>query len=541
MATGTVNLSAEIKASGRYSKLEQDRNQFLVRGRQCAALTVPAILPAQGFGPSSSLPTPYQSLGARGVRTLASKLLLSLFPGLPFFNYKVDDKTLEDLGSKRGDIEKALSARERATVTELDTSVFRPVAFTLLQHLIVTGNMVIYVPSDQDQKARCYRLDQFVVRRDPSGNLLEIVIKETIEYASLPMEVKAALASLPEYKEGEKEQKLEEKPVDLYTHAYWDGAQEKWVVYQEAGDVRVPGSEGTYKKDDFPFLVPRLIAQPHEHYGRSYVEEYLGDLDSLEALSETLVEGSAASAKVVFLVNPSGVTQLKVIANAKNGDVVSGDVNDVQAMQVQKASDLSVAKQQAEEIGQRLAFAFLLHTAIQRNGERVTAEEIRYMASELDDALGGVYTLLASELQLPAVRLFEKRMEKRLKVEKLPSTVKPVIVSGLEAIGRGHDLRNLQAFVKEIVGVLGPEIALKYLNPSELIQRSAAAYGIDTAGLVATEEEIQQAEQKQMLMQMASSLGPEGIKQMGGMGNTMLKSQLEGGGGAPAPAAQPAQ
>ena len=47
--------------------------------------------------------------------------------------------------------------------------------------------------------------------------------------------------------------------------------------------------------------------------------------------------------------------------------------------------------------------------------------------------------------------------------------VHPVIVTGLEAIGRGHDQRNLQAFVKEIIGTLGPEIAIRYLKPLELI------------------------------------------------------------------------
>lgn len=525
-----IALSPEITASGRYSKLEQDRNQFLVRARECALLTVPAIMPPQGFSSTSSLTTPYQSLGARGVRTLASKLLLTLFPSMPFFQYKVDDQTLADMGAKRGEFEKALSARERATATELDTSLFRPTSFTLLQHLLVTGNACAYVPEDPEERSKLYRLDQYVARRDPSGNLLELVIKEPVEFASLPPEIQAILKSKVE----SDPKKLEETPVDLYTHVYWDTEAQKWIVYQEAFDMRLDGTQGTYLKGELPFLVPRLVAQPNEHYGRSYVEEYLGDLDSLEALSETLVEGSAASARVVFMVNPAGVTQLKVVANAKNGDVVSGDANDVAAMQVQKASDLSVAKQQAEEIAGRLAHAFLLHTAIQRSGERVTAEEIRYMASELDDALGGVYTLLAAELQLPAVRLFEKRMEKRLKVAKIDlKGIKPVVVAGLEAIGRGHDLRNLQAFVKEIVGVLGPEIAMKYLNPAELISRSAAAYGIDPQGLIASEEQIAQAEQQAQMMQMVQTLGPEGVKQMGGMANTAMKAQMEGGAAAP--------
>jgi hypothetical protein len=533
--SGKVNLAPDITAVSRYEALQQDRNQFLVRGRQCAALTVPALLPEQGFSASSSLPTPYQSLGARGVRMLASKLLLSLFPGVPFFQYKVDDQVLEEMGTKRGDFELALAGRERATVTELDTSIFRPACFTLLQHLLVTGNAVLYTPPEPNGRCRVYRLDQYVVRRDPSGNVLEMVIREPIGLAALEPEVRQHVSKADRFKDADP-LTMANIDVDLYTHLYWDPESDRWVVYQEAEGIRLPGTEGTYLKHESPFTIPRLVVQPGEHYGRSYVEEYLGDLDSLEALSETLVEGSAASARVVFLVNPSGVTQLKVVANARNGDVVSGDAQDVQAMQVNKAADLSVAKDQAQEIGQRLAYAFLLHSSIQRNGERVTAEEIRYMASELDDALGGVYTLLAAELQLPIVRLFEKRMEKRLGVPKLDTKMaKPVIVAGLEAIGRGHDLQNLRAFAKEIIGVLGPELAMKYLNPSEFISRAAAAYAIDTTNLLATEEQIQQQEQQAMLLQMAGSLGPEGIKQMGGMGNTMLKAQLEGGGQAAPP------
>ena len=540
MAQGTVTLNTDITAVSRYEKLTQDRTQFLVRGRQCAALTVPAILPEQGFSASSSLPTPYQSLGARGVRTLASKLLLALFPGVPFFQYKMDDEAMKQLAdAKRGEMEQAFASRERATATELDACVFRPAAFTFLQHLLVTGNACLYVPTDTSKnrmdKARVYRLDQYVVRRDPDGNLLELIIRENVDLRNLPPEIRDAVLTTEKFKDTDKTG-LDDQPVDLYTHCYIDFEQDKWVVYQEAEGVRIPGTEGTYLREEFPYLVSRLVIQPSEHYGRSYVEEYLGDLDSLEALSETLVEGSAASARVVFLVDPSGVTQLKVVAKAKNGDVVAGKAEDVQAMQVNKASDLSVAKQQAEEIAGRLAHAFLLHTAIQRNGERVTAEEIRYMASELDDALGGVYTLLAAELQLPAVRLFEKRMEKRLKVPKLPADiVKPVIITGLEAIGRGHDQRNLQMFVKEIIGILGPEIAQRFINVAELIARSAASYGIDPNGLILSEEEIAQNEQQAQMQALLQHLGPEGLKQLGGMGQTALKAQLQGPGQSPAP------
>jgi hypothetical protein len=517
-----VDLPDAITAAGRYKELERDRQPYLDRGRECAALTIPYVLPPQGHSASAKLATPYQSLGARGVQTITSKLLLSLFPGVPFFNYKMDDQVIQKMGAKRGEYEKALSSRERATTTELDTSVFRPAAYTALQGGVVCGNACLYIPAKQDERAQSFRLDQFVTRRDASGNLLEFVIHEIMDLASVPDYVRDAIIASEEYKE---KKPLEKADVDLFTHGYLNGDTGKWEVYQEAAGFYIAGSEGSYKVGELPYVFFVLNLQPGEHYGRGYVEAILGDLDSLEALSEALVEGSVASARIVFLVNPGGTTSLQVVTKAKNGDVVAGDANDVTSMRVEKANDLSVAKSQAEEIGARLAQAFLLHSAVQRAGERVTAEEIRFMASELDDGLGGIYTLLAATLQLPCVRLFERRMEKRLGSSPLPKgMVQPVIVAGLEAIGRGHSQRNLTMFVKEIVAVLTPEIAMKYLKPEELIARSAAAYGIDTEGLLPSEDDLAQMQQQEQLMMLLKQFGPEAMKQGGGLAQTAMQT-----------------
>lgn len=525
-----IQLDATVKAAQRYESLTSARNPFLVRARECSVLTIPSIMPPQGFNSNTKLATPYQSLGARGARTLASKLLLSLFPAsIPFFNYRMDDDTVEQTGTQRGEVEKALASRERSVHTEQDTCVFRPAAFMALMHLIVTGNIIVRVPPEQDDRAQCFRLDQFVARRDAAGNLLEFIIKETTDLQSLPEGVRKGVLTIPDYaaKALESKAKLDAEPLDMYTHVIWDADALRWVIYQEVAGIRIPGSDGSYKKDELPYLVLRFATQPGEHYGRSYVEEYLGDLDSLEALSETLVEGSAASARIVFLVDPAGTTSLKVVANAKTGDVKAGRAEDVTVMQVQKQNDLNVAKQQAEEIATRLSYAFLLHSSIQRAGERVTAEEIRYMASELDDGLGGVYTLLAADFQLPSVRLFEKRMEKRLGAKALPAKgVQPIIVTGLEAIGRGHEQRNLQAFMQDIIAVLTPQIAMQYFIPTELISRAAAGYSIDTTGLLKTPEQIAQEQQQAQMASMTQNLGPEGIKQLGAMANTSLKGQM---------------
>jgi hypothetical protein len=533
------------QASQRYAALEQTREPFLKRARDAAALTVPYLMPPAGFGPHTELPTPYQSIGARGVRTLASKLLLALFPAnTPFFKYAIDDLTLRKLEAEqgqagmRGEVEKALSAREKAVLQEMETALFRPAAFTVLQHLLVTGNFILHAPDKGI--ARGFRLDQFVVRRDPAGSLLEFCIKEAVLPASLPdatralIEQAAGLSATSTSKttkvniSDQKAPPADSATWDLYTHVCRNFEEDRWDIFQEVNGLRIPDSEGHYPLDKSPWMVLRLSTQPSESYGRSYVEEYLGDLDSLEGLTQSIVEAAAAAARVVFLVKPNGTTSLRVVGKARNGDTVPGDPDDVGALRLDKAGDFQVAAKKAEEIAQNLAFAFLLNTAIQRNGERVTAEEIRYMAAELDTALGGMYTLLGAEFQLPAVRRLEQRMEKARAMPPLPNDmVSPQIVTGIEAIGRGADQRNLKLFVSEIIQVIGPEMAMKVLNMEELIKRSAASYGIDTEGLLNSREDMEQSEQQAQLMQLVEQLGPEGIKQIGGMIQQQQKLSAE--------------
>ena len=79
-------------AKSRFEKLNGARSEVLERARDAADLTIPSLMPASGHSESSRLPQPYQSLGARGVNNLASKLALALLPaGNPFFRMTVND------------------------------------------------------------------------------------------------------------------------------------------------------------------------------------------------------------------------------------------------------------------------------------------------------------------------------------------------------------------------------------------------------------------------------------------------------------------
>lgn len=503
-------------AAGLYGKLEGKRSAFLDRGRECSKLTIPSLLPPDNHDGNNRLPTPWQGIGARGVNNLASKLLLALLPpNTPFFRLSMDEYTMEELTQQEGmkaQVEASFSKIERSVMAEIEGTAIRIGAFEGIKHLLVTGNILMYLPKEGG--TRMFRLDRYVVQRDPMGNVMDIITKETVAPAMLPESVQQLLQ--------DDLKKHRDKSVDLYTHISRQGKQ--WKVYQEVKGEVVPGSAGAYPLEKSPWIPIRLTKIDGEDYGRGYVEEYLGDLKSLEGLTQAIVEGSAAAAKLLFLVNPNGTTSKEDLAAAENGDFVDGNVNDVNVLQLQKYGDFRVAADTAREITERLSYAFMLNSAVQRTGERVTAEEIRYMAGELEDGLGGLYSILSQEFQLPLVRRIMYAMEKAKRLPTLPEgVVQPVIVTGMEALGRGHDLNKLNVFMNQLQP-LGPEVVAQRLNVSDYMTRVGTALGIAMEGLVKTEEQVRQeqalAQQQAMMQQMAvpamqeaSSMIQQGMQQ----------------------------
>jgi len=499
------------KVAGMYTNLSSGRWTFLDRARSASEITIPSLLPADGHTGSSILPSPYQSIGAEGINNLSSKLLLSLLPpNAPFFRLVIDDAELEALVSEqKGQAEEALAKIEHMVMQEIEVRAFRVPISEALKHLLIAGNVLIHLPDKE--KMRVFKLDRYVVKRDSMGNVLKIIVKESLSPLSLPDKAKELLPA-PE------EDEIPNSTVDLYTCVYWSG--KVWKVHQELEGEVVPGSEGTYPKNKCPFLALRFTHIDGEDYGRGFVEEYIGDLKSLETLTKAIVEGSAAASKVLFLVRPNGSTRIKTLADSPNGAIVSGDDQDVSTLQLQKSADFRVAQETIRTLGERLSRVFLMNSSVRRDAERVTAEEIRIAYQELEIALGGVYSILSQEFQLPLVQLIMNKMQKEKKLPKFPDeSLKPMIVTGVEALGRGQDLNELAGFLQHL-SPLGPEVVQRELNVGEYIDRLAASLGIDSQGLLKTEEQKQQeqqamqqqqeqAMQQQMVAKVATDVAPE--------------------------------
>lgn len=495
-------------AKDRYTTLAGERKTYEDRAVNAAKYTIPMAFPKDTDGYSTAFDTPYQSIGARGVNNLASKMLLALVPpNDPFFRLGLGSAVLKAMAGNQNVLDQwqtALSNIENQMVQYMESGLhLRTTASEGIIQLIIAGNCLLFLPPAEGGM-RMYRLNSYVLVRDSVGNVVEIVVKDSIMAAALPTNVQGML-------KGEVDPSSK---VDVYTHVYLQG--DNYLSYQELEGEIIGGSNQSYPKDASPWIPLRFRKMDGESYGRSFVDEYIGDLASLENLSKAMVEASAVAANILYLVNPNSSTRVSALSRAKSGDFVTGKVDDIQILQMNKTADLQIAQAMCDKIESRLSFAFLLNSAVQRNAERVTAEEIKYVANELEDTIGAIYAILGTEFQLPLVKRCLTQMMRLGMIQNLPQGAKgiePVITTGIEALGRGHDLTKLDTFIK--YAQVFPEAFQNAVKQNGILNLIATALNIDPATVVKTDAEIQQEQQAAMAQQGMTSAATAGGQALG--------------------------
>jgi hypothetical protein len=487
-----------VTAKSRYDALSSGRTSFLDIAVQCSELTLPYLIQRDQLRSShKTLTQPWQSVGAKAVVTLASKLMLALLPPqTTFFKLQIADEKLgtEIPAEIRSELDLSFAKLERMVMDSIAASSDRVTVHQAIKHLVVGGNALLFMGKDG---IKHYPLNRYVIERDGNGNVIEIVTKEQINKQLLPVDiVKDPLRT-------NDESTNQNNDVEVYTHVRLEN--NRWLWHQEVFDKKIPGTEGKAPKETSPWLVLRFNTVDGENYGRGRVEEFIGDLKSLEALSQAMTEGSAAAAKVIFLVSPSSTTKPQTLAKAGNGAIIQGRPEDVGVVQVGKTADFATAAQQMQTLERRVSEAFLVLTV--RQSERTTAEEVRLTQLELEQQLGGLFSLLTVEFLVPYLNRKLMVMQRSGELPRYPKNlVKPTIVAGINALGRGQDRESLTNFIMTIAQTIGPEGMMQFLNPDEFIKRLAAAQGIDVLNLVKSmdqqQEEQQAAMQQQQDMEM---------------------------------------
>jgi hypothetical protein len=519
----------------RYQRGETERQPALDKAREFAKLTIPKIFPPEGKTMSTRLYRPYNGKNAAAVNSIVTKLVTAMFPvGQPFFRLDVDELAMKRLAAQIAQafpdpaqaqaaaaeqaqvIAEGLAKIERSITQEIQASALRSKLSEALKQVVIGGVSLVHVINPKT--VRVHRLDTFVITLDPVGTIIELVVKESVSPRTLKQDIRQACNI--------ESDKLKEGNVDVYTGVCLreDG---RYDIHQEINDIRVPGSDGEYPADKLPWVYLRFYPEDGESYSRGYVEEYCGYMQSGEGLAKSIVQASAAAAKVLFLVK-NGRTSRRKLASAANGDFIDGDANDVSTLQLNKSADLSVAKSTLDSIDTGIGMAFLVPASVQRDGERVTATEFSRLANSLDEQLGGIYSMLAEAWQRPFVTIVMAQKESAGTMPPLPKGIVQVsVATGIDALGRGADADRLERFVASLAQ-LNPT-ALSVIKMDTLVSRLAVAQGVDTANLIKTSAELAAEQQQQMRQQAMMQAAPGVIQEVAKQGVANGMAQANGG------------
>lgn len=494
---------APLTALARWQHLDTKRRGFLRRLENYAAVTIPKVCLPDGINQESeSIQHDWQSIGAQAVNHLLNKLMLAMFsPSRPFFRLDPEPEFMANL-SKQGiteaQLREALVGGEQRAIRILDQRAVRPKLYETLRHLIITGNVLLDLMDKENP--RVMGIKRYVVKRSVTGRLVEFMTHERVLFDELEDDAKAAVPAMQPDSE-----------VDFIRWFKWSGATKKWRMTQHVGQHDLPDDDFAHEwsEDEFPVHVLVWDLADEHNYGTGLVEDYAGDFGTLSTLSEAEVKAALLASDYRWLANPGGITDIEDFKKSQTGDVLAGRKEDLSLVSLVGQGALEQVGKAAEKYIRRIGMAFLLGSAVTRDAERVTAEEIRMQAQELETALGGVYSRLAVDLQLPLVRWLLKATGIQIGGTKL----QPTIVTGLAALSRNAEATQLTLWLQDLAGAATlPEPVLIRLNWQEYMGTTAAARGITPSKYVRPEEQVQADIKRQQDAAAAANAQQEVIK-----------------------------
>jgi len=477
---------------GLYNKLTGERSNYEDRAELSARLTLPSLFPIEGSNGTSRFATNrVQSLGGKGVNHLAAKLVLALLPPAgQFFRFEPDADAADDL--TEGDenakmkITAMFSRQENNVREEIKSQDIRVPLFKIMRLLIVTGCVLVEKEKDG---LLYYNLRDFVVERDGKGKVVRIILTEKVSVFDvvdkLSEEAKRSIAD-------------DTLTLDSYTMSEFDG--KKWTVTQTVMEEEM--FTKTYTESRFPFQVLDWSLPVGESYGRSYIDELEGDMVQYQMLTKAISEGAILAAKSLIFVNPlsSKGTRKRSVATANNGSVLTGSADDITSFTLDKNYDFKTPSEVRLDLKRDIEAAFLMERSIQRDAERVTAEEIRKLSQELETAFAGLYALI-SELLLKRIVVWVMHdMGIKLGAAKIN------IIVGIDALSRNAEAVKLD-------NILGRFANFGYMNrisQTEVMGRYTTFEGVDPTGLILDDEAFEKQQKKAAEAQMQQSAAQEG-------------------------------
>lgn len=507
-------LTEKMTIAERWAALDNDRRAILARKREHSELSDPTILPPEGKSTNQPLTVPYNSLAAEGSISLASRITSVVWPlnGQSVFEIRVDvPVTLE--GTDTTELDARLAAIERTVMSELARTNLRATVNLAYRHEQIAGDVLMIM--EDDWTFRLFRADQYVVRRRHEGRWEEIIYVELVNPDWVPglREKAAALGATT--------------PVTYPSTSVISGDAEKWeplftqVLREKDNSEKVTqffrgvvvGEETNPVSKHMPLRWSAVAGEP---YGISHIESMFGDIRALDVLSKALLDGVVLNAEYRWGLNPNGYTNFQEWLDSVNGDTITTQPGELFPIQLQNHAQVQSTLMAVEHRERIVGRRFLMNSAIQPQGERVTARQVSILAQELESSLGGVLSHASQEIQEPVIRraMYLLAREGKIppeiveQVNKQGGFAKIRIRAGLEILNREAEREKLDAAIERMRNL--PPQALEVFNWTEIARDWWQSLGLDTAGRVKTTEELQEeraAMQQQALALQAAQAG----------------------------------
>lgn len=479
----------ERTAKAEFDRLDGDRQNLLYRFERLAQLTIPSVFTCKEYkSEQDQLTNGFTSLGGQCVTHLTNKLMNAMFaPSRPFFRLGLDNTMLKNIaqqiGVDEGVITDSLAQGERDAMAELEREGCREALYEGVTNLVEVGNVLMDMSGDTLQFVS---VRDYVVRRNAKAVPTCIIIREGVRYDDLEDDAQVAYSKVRGVCQDYQELHTY-KQVKLVKGMY---RETFWVEDVDLGEKYV----GKWKPENLPYRALTWRLPLRQHYGVGRVEEYANDLATNDGLSEAQADGAILASQFKWLVSPSGMTRPEDLSGAQNGAVIPGVEGDLALAYANIGQQLQTVLAISQDYQRRLGAGFLLSSAVTRDAERVTAEEIKIQVMELESSLGGVYSRLALSIQQPLALWLIRKAKVNIKGTKIT----PTVITGLDAISRNGDLERMRAFLGDTaqLDAIQPGTRAK-LNENNIISDMAAGNGVDK-GRYILPPDVQQANQNKL-------------------------------------------
>lgn len=513
VVTKKVNLKQE------WNERDAERTSILTRAEEYAEWTLPSLFPRGNVKTDKiEMQNAKDSIGAQGTNHLSNRVVDVMYPAPPrtFFRLEVAEKMKQqaamvlasqtgsmdaakkEVGKALTELEEMLGDTEKEAIKYQDTLMFRPMAIMTAKLLITTGNAMPFHPPN-GAPVQVYSMRDYIVVRDMSGEVILIMTHDMKAFETFHPDVQSQLRAFNPNRTSSQQAYVDRTDVHIYTKIVLED-DGKFHVYQQADEILLDTPDATFPKKKLPWMPLTWNLVRGESYGRGLVEEYSGAFHALNVLTGALQNIAAVMGDIKIFADPASTVDVHEVNKSAPGSYHSGREGDIFVLSLNKLNDAQFIATMVERYEKMISQAFLLSSQAVRQAERVTAEEIRAQAQELETSHGGIYSRLAAQWQGPTALL----LLDAIKFDGSSIGVLPRVITGMESLSRLGELDAIRMFFSDLQMLQTmPDPVLASLHIPRLMSVLGTARQVDYKKFVKTDAELKADQDAAMAQQKA--------------------------------------